>query len=313
MRASSSRGDASVLTLGGGEEWRQALERELGEPVALPDELGALTDAKIAIVAGWPELPLGVFPRLELAVSLLAGVDALLEPPPPPGLAIARAEDPELDRRMVESVLLHVLSAHRQLISYRAAQRQHRWLELPQPAAAERPVGFLGFGTLGRSAARAVAELGFPVRGWSRTARQLDGIECTSGPEALLELLGWSEIVVCLLPLTAETRGLLDAERLAAMRRGATLVNLGRGGIVDEEALVEQLDNGHLGGAILDVFALEPLPRSSPLWDHLRIAIYPHAAGDAVPASGAAAAAAAVARHRAGLPPAHPVSVSRGY
>lgn len=312
MSAGSPRA-AAIVALGADEEWRAALERELGEPVALPPEVVCRGEPRIAIVAGQPELPLAELTGLELAVSLLAGVDRLLDPPPAPGLTLARAEDPGLERKLVESVVLHVLSAHRQLISYRAAQRRHRWLELPQPAAAERPVGFLGLGTLGSRAATAVAELGFPVRGWSRTQRRLGGIECSSGAAALQELLGWSEIVVCLLPLTGGTRGLLDAERLAVMRRGATLINLGRGGIVDEEALLEELDSGHLGGAILDVFALEPLPASSPLWDHERIAVYPHAAGDPAPASGAAAAAAVVERHRAGLPPSHPISVPRGY
>lgn len=313
MNPLRSRATAATVLLGGGEDWRLALERALGEPVALPEELTSLDAARVAIVAGGGGPPLAAFCRLELAVSLLAGVDGLLDPPVPGALTIVRAPDPGLERNVVESALLHVLAAHRGAIDYRAAQRRREWLERPQPSAAERPVGFLGLGTLGAAAARAVAARGFPVTGWSRGPHRLPGMECLSGPDALPRVLAGSEILVCMLPLTAATRGLLGAERLAETRAGATLINLGRGGTVDEAALVEQLDRGHLGGAILDVFAVEPLPPESPLWDHERVVVFPHAAGDAVPASGAAAAAEAVRRYRAGDRPLHPVLPEAGY
>lgn len=301
------------MLLGGDELWRAALERRLGEPVALPEELASLDAARVAIVVGASGPPLAAFCRLELAVSLLAGVDRLLDPPVVAGLTIVRACDPGLEEKMIESVLLHVLGAHRGVVDYRQAQRRHEWLERPQPAAADVPVGFLGLGALGAAAAQAVARLGFPVSGWSRGPHELPGIECLSGPDSLPHILGDSEILVCLLPLTDGTRGLLDAGRLAAMRPGATLINLGRGGIVDETALLDLLDRGHLAGAILDVFEREPLPAASPLWDHERVLVYPHVAGDAVPASGAVVAAEAVRRHRAGERPLRQVLPTEGY
>lgn len=309
----SARPRASVVVLGGNEEWRLALEQELAEPVALPSESDVREDARIAIVVGVPEIPLNEFAGLELAVSLMAGLDALLDPPPAPTTVVARAVDPGLSRSMVETVLLHVLSAHRQTTAYRAAQMGRRWQRLPQKTTSERTVGFLGVGTLGGLAASSLVDLGFPVRGWSRTPKQLDQIECASGPAALRDLLGWSEIVVCMLPLTAATRGLLDASRLASMRPGAALINLGRGGIVSEPDLIDQLDRGHLGSAILDVFAVEPLPEDSRLWDHQLVSVFPHVAAGPSPTSGAAPAAAVVNRHLAGLPPWHPVSKERGY
>jgi glyoxylate/hydroxypyruvate reductase len=308
-----SRAVAEVVLLGGDETWRLALEHEVGEPVALPEELASFDTARVAIVVGSSGPPLAAFCRLELAVSLLAGVDRLLDPPVPGDLTIVRACDPGLERNLVESVLLHVLGAHRGAIDYRGAQRRHEWLERPQPSAAERPVGFLGLGSLGAAAAQSIAARGFPVSGWSRGPHELPGIRCLRGIEALAEVLAGSEILVCLLPLTDATRGLLDRGRLARMRAGATLINLGRGGIVDEAALLELLDRGHLGGAILDVFEEEPLPRTSPLWDHERVVVYPHAAGDAVPASGAEVAAAAVRRYRAGERPLHQVDAAAGY
>ncbi len=185
------------------------MERELGEAVALPDELASSDLALIAIVVDAPGVPWAVFGRLQLAVSLLAGVDALLEQPVPAGLTIARVHDPGLTESMVESVVLHVLGAHRGEIDFRQAQRERRWLALPPRRATERPVGILGLGAIGVEAAKALAELGFPVLGWSRRARAIPGAECFAGLESLPEVLRRSAIL--------ESSPLWDYERVVVM------------------------------------------------------------------------------------------------
>jgi glyoxylate/hydroxypyruvate reductase A len=293
------------------DEWRAALAGALGERVLSDDE----GSARVAVAVGKVDRELLVgLGELELLVTLWAGVDALLDDELVPGhIQVVRANDPSLRESMVQSVVLHVLSAHRNVIDYRNLQRDRTWRQLPQPRAQERRVGLLGLGQIGAAAASALAGIGFPVTGWSRTPRELPGVRCLAGDDALGSVLAESEILVCVLPLTPATRGLIGADALALLPRGATVINLGRGDQIDEAALLDALDRGHLDGAILDVFSAEPLPASHPFWTHDRVIVYPHVGGDPDPVTGAAAAAEIVRRRRAGEPLDGIVDRDQGY
>jgi glyoxylate/hydroxypyruvate reductase len=231
---------------------------------------------------------LAALPNLKLILSLGAGVDHILRDPDlPPGVPIVRLVDPYLTDAMSEYVALQVLRLHRQDLDYRAQQQAGVWRELPQRNAGERPVGILGFGETGQDAGRKLAALGFPVFGWSRHERTVAGFSTFAGPAGLPQLLAGTEILICLLPLTAETRGILNARTFAALPRGAGLINAGRGGHLVEEDVIPALDSGQLSAAALDVFREEPLPAGHPFWRHPRILVTPHIAGITNPATAA--------------------------
>ena len=308
-------GAESVVVAGDSEGRLQgALTDCLGEPVARLEDTASDTQATVVVVAGRVTRPLASLSELELVVSLMAGVEQLLsDARVPPGVPIVRANDRSLQQAMVESVLLHVLSAHRGVLEYRRAEAEQRWRPQPQPLATMRTVGVLGLGNLGRSSAVAIAGLGFPVVGWSREAKRVPGVRSVCGADGLREVLTRSQIVVCLLPLTPTTMEILNAERLALMPAGAFLINVARGALVAEQDLLAELDSGRLGGAILDVFAEEPLPAEHPFWRHPRVAVYPHVAADPDPVTGSAAAADLIRAHRRGERLTGVVDRDRGY
>ena len=277
---------------------------DLGDPAAI----------EIALVANPPLGVLGRLPNLRLIHSLWRGVDRLVgDPTLPRDVPLVRLVDPALARAMTETVLLHVLTLHRRIPEYREQQARALWRELEQPASAERRVGLLGLGDLGWSAARALAELGFAVAGWSRRPRDLPGAATYAGAAGLPVLLGRTDILVNLLPLTAETRGILNAATLAQLPAGASLINVARGGHIVEVDLLRALDSGHLAHAILDVFQDEPLPAAHPFWRHARVSVLPHVAAYSDARSGAAIVAANVASFRAGERVAHVVDREAGY
>lgn len=254
------------------------------------------------------------YPNLRLIVSMGAGVDHLLRPPgPPPGIPVARLKDERLTAGMAEWVLLNVLRFHRQDLDYRALQAQRIWEELPAPETAERRIGFLGLGELGLAAARLCATLGFPVHGWTRRPRAVGGIETFHGEEGLRAMLGRTDILVCLLPLTPETRGVLHRGTLALLPRGAFLINGARGGHVVQEDLLAALESGQVGAAALDVFEPEPLPPDHPFWGHPRVVMTPHAASITIPRSAAPQVVENLRRARAGEPLLNLVNFSAGY
>ena len=209
--------------------------------------------------------------------NLGAGVDALLAVPTlPRDVPIIRLEDAGMAEQMAEYVTLAVLDAFRERERYAIQQRQRRWSPRPRGAKPAFGIGLLGLGVLGQAVARPLRALGFPLTGWSRTPRALDGIETFSGSEGLDAVLARSRVVVCMLPLTAATRGLLDRERLARLPRGAHVVNVARGPLVVDDDLLALLDEGHIGSATLDVFVAEPLPPSHRFWHHPAVTITPH-------------------------------------
>jgi glyoxylate/hydroxypyruvate reductase A len=245
----------------------------------------------IRYVMAWhpPEAALAALPNLEVIFSLGAGVEHILSRSNLPDVPIARIVSDDLTDRMVEWVTLQVLMHHRQQRRYDRLQRAHRWHELRQPAASEVRVGVMGTGTIGAKAAEMLARLGFQVAGWSRTRKDQPGIESFHGASGLDSFLARTDILVVLLPLTPETRGLLAMPLFRKLARegalgGPALVNAGRGGLQVEADIVAAIRDGVLIGASLDVFETEPLDPASPLWDLDDVVVTPHCAGWSDPA-----------------------------
>jgi glyoxylate/hydroxypyruvate reductase len=277
-------------------------------------DIGDKAAIKYALV--WQPEPglLATLPNLKAIIGLGAGIDHLLRDPAlPRAVPIVRLVDPYMTDAMSEYVVLSVLRLHRQDLDYLAQQRAGIWQEREQKNAAERPVGILGFGTLGRDAGRKLKALGFPVAGWSRGPQEVAGFATYAGPPGLDALLAQSEILVCLLPLTGETAGILNAANFARLPRGAGLVNAGRGGHLVEGDLIPALDAGQLSGAVLDVVREEPLPPDHPFWRHPRIILTPHIAAETHPPTAASIIREALRRFEAGLPVDNCVDLARGY
>lgn len=277
-------------------------------------ELGDTAEIDIAMV--WQPDPglLASLPNLRLIVCLGAGVDAIISDPTfPRHLPVVRLVDPYMTAAMSEYVVFQVLRLHRQDLDYLAQQRAAEWREHPQKNAAERPVGILGFGTLGQDAGKKLKALGFDVAGWSRRPKDVPGIPTYAGAAGFDAILARSEILVSLLPLTRETEALLDARALARLPRGAAIVNAGRGRTLVEADLLAALDSGQLSGAVLDVFQAEPLPPDHPFWRHPRIVVTPHIAADTHPATAIAAVVEAIREFEAGLKLTNRVDLDTGY
>ena len=298
------------------EGWRAALEAELPELEfrVWPRETGPAEDIDVAVVWQPPPGLFATFPGLKGVLSLGAGVEHVLDDPAlPRDVPVVRLIDPGLRSAMVEFVAMEVLRHHRQEAAYRRQQSRREWKLLHQPLASSRRVGILGLGHLGRACADALRDLGFRVSGWSSSARSIEGIETYAGEQGLFPLVERSEILVCLLPLTAETEDIVDATLLGALPRGATLVNAGRGRHVVEEDLLDALDSGQLSHATLDVFRDEPLSPDHPFWTHPGVTLFPHAAAWALPEDAAAIVAASIMRALAGEPLPGEIDRGRGY
>lgn len=295
--------------------WRELLEAQVGDlRCRIHPDTGDPADIEIALAWKAPHGALARFPNLKLICSLGMGADHLLEDPSlPPGVPITRLVDPNMIEQMSEYALYGVLYFHRHFPTYERFQRERRWEELPMADTARRRVGVLGIGAIGSECARRIAALGFPVRGWSRTARHIPGIECMHGSGQLAEFLANTDILVCVLPMTPQTCAIINRETLARLPRGAFFVNLARGGLVVEPDLVAALDAGQLDGALLDVTAIEPLPDTSPLWVHPKIKLTPHIAGLTNPPTAVATIVDNIRRLRAGLPLQHRVDRIAGY
>ncbi len=214
---------------------------------------------------------------------------------------------PDLTRRMTEWVVLQVLIHHRQQRAYDRQQAARRWHERRQPVAGGVRVGIMGLGVLGRDAAEVLARLGFQVAGWSRRPKVLEGAETFHGADGLAAFLKRTDILVCLLPLTPETRGILSLPLFDRLARdgalgGPILINAGRGGLQVEADIVAALQSGTLKGASLDVFEPEPLAASSPLWAHPDVVITPHAAAASQPEAIVPSIMAQIAAFEAGRP-----------
>jgi glyoxylate/hydroxypyruvate reductase A len=296
-------------------DWQAELGKLLPElDLRIWPNLGDPTEISAALVWRPPPGLLDQLPNLKAILSLGAGVDHILaDPTLPPGIPILRLVDPYMTVAMSEYVQLQVLRLHRQDPAYLVQQHARVWRPRPQPNAAARRVGVLGLGVLGGDAALRLKVLGFDVAGWSRTERKLASIPSFHGADGLAALLTRSEILVCLLPLTPETAGILDARLFARLPKGAAVVNCARGGHLVEADLLDALDNGQISAAVLDVFRDEPLPQQHAFWRHPRILITPHVAAATHPATAAVAVADNLRRLREGRPLLNRVDVSVRY
>ncbi len=260
-------------------EWIAALSRAMpNERIVAFDQLtdDERTNAQVAIVANPEPAQLEQLPALQWVHSLWAGVERLVSEYRNESVAIVRLQDPQLAATMAEAVLAWTLYLHRDMPAYAAQQRARVWKKMPFCLPSERCVALLGLGTLGEHAAQTLLDAGFDVIGWSRTQTQIDKVETFSGDSQLNAVLSRADIVVCLLPLTEQTRGLLNAKRFALMKASASLINFGRGAIVNTNDLLAALDRGQLNHAVLDVFEIEPLPADSALWIHKKVTVLPH-------------------------------------
>ncbi len=302
-------------TVGPAGPWEKALREAMPEIDLRTDaDAESLDDIDVALMArGRP----GLFPKLsnlKLIVGLQAGVDSLLaDPELPDGIPIVRACQPGGDQLIAEYVLMHVLMHHRNMPIFIDDQRDHAWNKLSVPLASEGRVGFMGVGMIGRICAETIRDTGFQVASWTRTPKELPGIESFHGADGLGPFLARSDILVNVLPLTGATENILNAELFAALPKGARVINIGRGQHVADDDLIAALDSGHLAAATLDVFRTEPLPPDHPFWAHRRIVITPHTARKSRPENVAPQVAEAVRRLRAGEPLTQLVDRAAGY
>lgn len=302
------------------EDWRARFEALLPEmPIVT---LGEPFDRRsVHYVASWKHPPgsLAGLPNLAAIFSLGAGVDHLFADDRLPDVAIARVVDPDLTTRMSEYVVLHCLMHLRQQRLYDRQQQKKCWDDdRHQPAARSVRVGIMGLGELGLDAARKLKMMGFDVAGWSRAPKSVDGFETFAGSDGMPAFLARTDILVSLLPLTPETRGIIDAKALAGLAQdgrlgGPVLINAGRGGLQVEADIVAALEAGTLKAATLDVFETEPLPADSPLWSHPDVVVTPHNAAMSEPEAVASLIAAQIRRLQAGQPLEHVVGPERGY
>lgn len=294
--------------------WRRALEETLpGERLVW--DAADIDPAQVDVVLVTPpvQADLSGMRRLKLVQSLWMGVESLVEERAlPRAVPLARMIDPHMTRAMVESAIAHVMAAHLHHDDFARSQREGRWQQKHNPIATDRSVGILGLGELGRAVAQALAALEFKVRGWSRTPKALPGIETFAGSAALASFLAKSEILIALLPLTAETRAMVNTAFLAKLPERAVFINLARGALVVDEDLLAALE-GRLRHAVLDVFNAEPLPGDHPYWRHPRVTVTPHSAAMTNPRTAARFIAENLRRLRAGEALAGAVERERGY
>ncbi|HEY1128056.1 MAG TPA: glyoxylate/hydroxypyruvate reductase A [Roseateles sp.] len=292
-----------------GEVWPRVFA-EAGEPIVV-GETSVMDPAAIDHIACWvPPHDLSAYTGLRTVISVGAGVDHL--PPLPADVALSRTIAPGIEAMVRDWVVMATLMAHRDMPTYLAQAREHLWKAGRVMDARARTVGILGMGRIGRLAAASLGNLGFRVRGWSLSGRPVDGIDVFSAAE-LDAFLGGVDILVCLLPLTKATHGILGKAVFAKLPRGARLVHAGRGAHLDMAALLNALDAGWLASAILDVTDPEPLPKGHPLWNDPRVIVTPHVAAQTDAREGALHALAVIRAVREGLPIPGLVARERGY
>jgi glyoxylate/hydroxypyruvate reductase A len=300
--------------------WRARMEALLpSHEIVMLDEAFDRESVRYALSWRHPPGALKDLPNLRTIVSLGAGVDHLFADPTLPEKPIVRVVDPDLTTRMSEWVVMHALVHLRQLRRYERQQRERVWEDdAGQPKAGDVQIGVLGLGVMGKDAVTKLKALGFKVAGWSASPKSLPGVACFSGADGLKLLLAQTDMLVVLLPLTHDTRGIVNASLLAQLNRdgplgGPILLNAGRGGLQVEADILAALDSGALHGASLDVFEREPLPKDSRLWSHPAIYVGPHNAAISSPKAIAALVARQIEAYERGDPLNNVVDRRRGY
>ena len=321
----TKRGTLALLIHGGTENWSPARWKQrfdevcADRPVWLAAEGGG-DPASVHYAAVWKPVPgeLAGFPNLKVIFNLGAGVDALMADKTLPKVPLVRVSVGDLTHRMSEYVALHVLMHHRQELYLRESQRAKRWAPRYQWPAGAITVGIMGLGTLGADAAEVLVRLGFRVVGWSNSPKRIDRVECFHGKEQLDVFLRRTDILVSLLPLTPDTRHILNRELFSKLNRSGPMgapvvINAGRGGLQNEVDILSCLDDGTLGAVSLDVYATEPLPPDNPFWTHPKVVLTPHNAADTDPDEISKYVARQIARFEAGQPLENLVDPARGY
>jgi glyoxylate/hydroxypyruvate reductase A len=252
------------------------------------------------------------YTRLKAVLNLWAGVEDAVNNPTLEVPFARMVDEDGLTQGMVEWVTGHTLRHHLGMDAH-IVNPDKTWDDTPPPVSADRPVGILGLGALGSACGTALARLGFPVSGWARSQKEIDGIDCHCGSEGLQTVLQQSQILILLLPSTPETENTLNAETLAMLPKGAVIINPGRGPLIDDKALLAALDSGQIGQATLDVFRIEPLPEDNPYWSHPRVTVTPHIASATRPPSAARVIAENIRRGEAGETLLHLVDRDAGY
>jgi glyoxylate/hydroxypyruvate reductase A len=320
-----SKGALALLIHGGTDNWSPerwntrfnevCRDRRVLQP---PD--ASFDPADVHYAAVWKPVPgeLAGFPNLRVIFNLGAGVDALMADKTLPDVPLVRVSVADLTDRMAEYVVLHVLMHHRQEPYLRDSQRAKRWAPKYQWPASAVSVGIMGLGVLGANAADVLRRIGFQVVGWSRRGKQIDGVECFAGAEQLDAFLKRTDILVCLLPLTPDTRHILNRDLFAKLHRNSplgapVLINAGRGGLQNEADILACLDDGTLGAASLDVYAQEPLLPDNPFWTHPKVVLTPHNAADTDPDEISKYVAGQIERFEAGGKLDNVVDRRRGY
>jgi len=277
-----------------------------------PDN-GDATEVEFLIAWQPPEAVMTTFPNLKALLSVGAGADQFDLSLLPPELPVVRMIEPGLTQGMVEYVTFAVLGLHRDMPRYFQQQRAAQWQTHPIRTAHQRRVGVMGLGELGQAALKQLVSLGFDCAGWSRTPRELDGVRCWHGAEQLETFLAHSEILVCLLPLTDSTRGMLNADLFKQLPHGAALVQVGRGPQLIDDDLLTALESGQLSAAVIDVTDPEPLPPEHPFWQHPAIWLTPHIASQTQTDSAVAALLDNLRRYQRGEHMVGLIDRNRGY
>ena len=294
------------------EPWLAALRAALPQAEIEPWAPGAPA-GDYAVVWAPPQEFVDEQPALKALFNLGAGVDALTQLKLPAQTRLVRLDDAGMSVQMAEYVCYALIRHFREFDAYAADVSQGKWSYRKPRLREEFPVGIMGLGVLGQRVARAVQAFEFPVRGWSRSPKQVRGVRCYAGAEQLSAFLAETRVLVCLLPLTAETQGILNRVTLAQLQPGGFLINVARGAHLVEEDLIELLDRGQLAGATLDVFRQEPLPAGHPFWRHPKITLTPHTAARTLRDESVAQIAGKIQALERGEPIAGVVDHTRGY
>ena len=266
-----------------------------------------------AVVWAPPQQFLDQQPQLKAIFNIGAGVDALLKLKLPPAAKLVRIEDGGMAVQMAEFVSHAVIRHFREFDAYEKEESQARWAFRRPRERKDFPVGILGLGVLGERVAQALLHFEFPVRGWSRSPRQLASVACFAGAGQFDDFLRGTRFLVCLLPLTPETAGIMNREHLARLMPGGYVINVARGAHLVDDDLIALIDSGHLAGAALDVFRTEPLPPEHPFWRHPKITVTPHTSARTLRDETIAQIAGKIRAFERGEPVAGVVDVDRGY